>query len=292
MKLGFNTMCLYDSSFSQIADFAQKSGFSTLEIVCTQKDLPGIHHLMVEDVLKDPGETIEILKKKNLEISCLAHYANPLFGEAENGEFNRYIKLVIDAARALGVKNVSTFTGHNPGLSWEETLKTFDITFKPLVKYAGEYGINLLLENTPIIIGYSFAGNFAYSPETWETIFTRIPDINFGLNYDPSHLFWQGIDYAIALKMFGERIHHIQAKDSEILVEHLRITGIYGNGWFRYCLPGVGSIDWKKLILSAYEAGYDGVICIENEDLNWTKSQERAKKGLLLAKKSLDGLIV
>lgn len=292
MKLGFNTICLYDGDFQNVCDFAGKNDFSALEIVCTQKNLPGVHHLDVEDVLNDPGETIEIMKGNNLEISCLAHYANPLFGEAENEDFRNYMQKVIDAARLLGARNVSTFTGHNPQLSWDDNLNVFEKTFKPMLKYSGEYGINILLENTPLMMGYSYAGNFAYSPETWDAIFTRIPDANFGLNYDPSHLFWQGIDYTITLKVFAERTFHIQAKDSEILVERLRISGIYGGGWFRYCLPGMGAIDWKKLILSAYEAGYDGVLSIENEDLSWSNTQEKAKRGLLLAKKNLESLVV
>jgi len=70
-------------------------------------------------------------------------------------------------------------------------------------------------------------GNIAFSPQMWEEMFKRIPDENFGLNFDPSHLYWLGINYLKAVKNFKERIFHVHAKDTEVLSDKLAKVSIY-----------------------------------------------------------------
>ena len=294
MKTGFNTKCFSNRNFEEVVNFAADNGFPCIEIVCTPKGMPGIHHLDVEDV---EGETLEniknLLEERKINISCLSYYAN-LFIPVENDEnfHTDYLKKVIDTAEKLGVSMVSTFTGYQPEMKIEDNLKLLVEKMNPLLSYAREKSVKIMLENTPLIFGEEIGGNFAHSPEMWDMIFTAIPDENFGLNYDPSHLFWLGIDYMLGLSVFPERIFHIQAKDAEIRLERLRMTGILGNDWFRYRIPGSGSIDWRKFVSELYEAGYDGCMSLELEDPVWLINGERSEKGLLLGKKFIEGFMV
>jgi sugar phosphate isomerase/epimerase len=293
MKLGFNTLCLHKNSLEEVAEFAGEQGFSTLEVFCPPAEENRSTHIDVDTLDEEKSVKIKsLLEKFGLEISCLSWYTNPLAGENGQSQFTKHLTKLIDAASLLGVKNVSTFTGYIPGYSIEENINAIAGIFPPLLTYAGNKNVNILLENTPMLVGEDHAGNFAFSPEIWDLVFTKIPDSNFGLNYDPSHLYWLGIDYILFLKIFQERIFHVQAKDAVILVERLRMTGILGDNWFQYKLPGFGSIEWKKFIPSLYESGYDGVVSIENEDQHWIGSSDKAKRGLIFSKNLINEMIV
>ena len=118
--------------------------------------------------------------------------------------------------------------------------------------------------------------NLAYSPEIWDEMFRIIPAENFGLEIDPAHMVWQGIDYIKAIHDFGPRIFHAHAKDTEIIPEILARCGIYGllfdkresfgHGWWRGRAPGWGNVDWKKFITALLDVGYKGNVDIEHED--------------------------
>jgi sugar phosphate isomerase/epimerase len=100
----------------------------------------------------------------------------------------------------------------------------------------------------------------------WQRVFELVPDANVGLNFDPSHLFWQQIDYLEAVERFGPRIFHTHAKDTEVLEHRRREVGVNGGGWWRYVIPGYGEIDWGVYISRLRRVGYDGVLSIEHED--------------------------
>jgi len=86
----------------------------------------------------------------------------------------------------------------------------------------------------------------------WEII----PDENFGLNLDPSHLVWQMIDYERVVRDFAPRIFHVHAKDLMIDREGLYQNGVLslGMGWQVPRLPGLGDIDWRRFIRCLYAA--------------------------------------
>ena len=110
--------------------------------------------------------------------------------------------------------------------------------------------------------------NFAYSPAIWRELFRLIPDGNFGLNLDPSHLVWLMIDYERAVYDFKDRIVHVHAKDLEInrdgLYEHGTMS--LGRGWQVPRLPGLGEVRWDRFISALWAIGYDGVVSVEHED--------------------------
>ena len=86
-------------------------------------------------------------------------------------------------------------------------------------RYAGERDVKIAIENCPMIFSYDEwpgGNNLAWSPAIWDEMFSAIPDANFGLNLDPSHLVWLQIDYERAVYDFADRIFHAHAKDLEI----------------------------------------------------------------------------
>jgi len=111
----------------------------------------------------------------------------------------------------------------------------------------------------------------------WEII----PDDNFGLNLDPSHLILQMIDYERVICEFGDKIFHFHAKDLHIDREGLYDNGVLsqGMGWQVPRLPGLGDIDWAKVFAALTAARYDYVVSIEHEDRVFEDNEELVKRG-------------
>jgi sugar phosphate isomerase/epimerase len=135
--------------------------------------------------------------------------------------------------------------------------------------------------------------NLAYSPAIWRRMFEIVPDDNFGLNLDPSHLVWQFIDYTRAVREFASRIFHVHAKDMEVDREGLYEQGVMslGMGWQVPRLPGLGEVRWDRFISALYAIDYDWVVSIEHEDRNFEGNLELVQRGFLLARNTLRPLI-
>jgi sugar phosphate isomerase/epimerase len=124
--------------------------------------------------------------------------------------------------------------------------------------------------------------NIAYSPEIWKAMFEAVPADNLGLELDPAHMVWQGIDYIKAIYDFGHKIFHTHAKDMEIRRDVLARCGIYGilfdkvddfgHGWWRGRAPGWGEVNWHRFITALLDVGYTGNIDIEHEDPVFAKA--------------------
>jgi sugar phosphate isomerase/epimerase len=111
-----------------------------------------------------------------------------------------------------------------------------------------------------------------------------------GLNLDPSHLVWQGIEHEAALRAVAGRVFLAHAKDTEIFPEKQQQTGYFGKGWWAYRLPGHGRIDWRRWLAALREVGFDGVVSIEHEDAAYGAMRgplERRQAGLLEAQRVL-----
>jgi sugar phosphate isomerase/epimerase len=125
-------------------------------------------------------------------------------------------------------------------------------------------------------------------------MFEIVPDENFGLNLDPSHLVWQFIDYTRVVRDFAPRIFHVHAKDLEIDSEGLYQNGVMslGMGWQVPRLPGLGEVRWDRFISALYAAGYDWVVSIEHEDRKFEGDLGLVQRGFLVARNTLRPLIV
>ena len=156
-------------------------------------------------------------------------------------------------------------------------------------------GIKIAIENCPMLWDDTWPGgqNVAYSPSIWTKMFEIIPDENFGLNYDPSHLVWQFIDEIRPITDFKDRIFHVHAKDMHIDREMLYRDGILAPGfnWAIPKLPGLGDVRWPQFMAAFYAIGYDYVISIEHEDRTFEGTEELVKRGFYLTRDVLSPYI-
>jgi sugar phosphate isomerase/epimerase len=206
----------------------------------------------------------------------------------------------IDAAARLGCPTVGTFVGRDPTRRVTDNLRQAEQVFAPLVDHAGERGVKLLIENC-VMEGWhpdGYPGNLAYSPELWEWMFS----LGLYLNFDPSHLVWMGIDPVTALRPYVDKIPHAQAKDIQLFPERRTRYGWPGKaverpdpwdvGWWRYRVPGLGQVDWLRVVDTLYEGGFQGVLSVEHEDPVWGGTEDKVKTGLDIAHRTLRPLLV
>ena len=305
MKLGFITACLPRRTLAQLCEWAAAEGYEALEVAAWPDlgDRPfTATHLAVErfgDAEADA--TRELFAKHRLELSSLAFYDNNLHPDrSERTAINQHVLRCIEAAALLGCPTVGTFVGRDPMQPVADNLREAETVYRPLVDSAGELGVKLNVE-TCVMEGWhpdGYPGNLAYSPELWEWMF----DLGLYLNYDPSHLVWMGIDPVEALRPYIDRIPHAQAKDIQVDAAARNRYGWPGRavvredpwdvGWWRYRVPGLGQVDWVRLVDALYEGGFDGVLSVEHEDPVWGGTEERVEIGLRIAHRTLRPLLV
>jgi len=293
MKIGFVSAILADQSFNEVIDFASANDFSCVELMCwpkgkAERRYAGVTHIDISGLNRNRAQIIlEDLGKKNISISGLGYYPNPLSPNKEERTTSiSHIENLIKAAELLNVEVINTFIGRD----WKKNIDDNWILFKevwpPLIKLAEDHGIKIAIENCPMLFTndeWPGGKNLAYSPSIWRRMFEEIPNENFGLNFDPSHLVWLGIDYRKAIREFGSKIFHVHAKDVRIDIEKL-----YEHGYLGYPLqyhtpklPGLGDVNWGMFFSELSDTGYDGPVCIEVEDRAYEKTLQTRKKSLI-----------
>ncbi|MBA3469483.1 MAG: sugar phosphate isomerase/epimerase [Herpetosiphonaceae bacterium] len=305
MKLGLLTAAFPMLTLEEIAVWASANGYQALEIAAwpagsaTERRYAGVSHLDAATLTQDQADAIvALLAEHNLTISALAYYPNNLHPDlAHRAEVNGHLRQVIQAAALLHVDVVGTFVGRDPRKNVADNLALFGEVWPELVRFAGKHGVKIAIENCPMIFSddeWPGGLNLAYAPTIWREMFSIIPDTNFGLNLDPSHLLWQHIDYLRVVEDFSARIFHVHAKDMEINREGLYQHGVLslGMGWQVPRLPGLGEIQWDRFISALYAAGYNNVISVEHEDRAFEGTEEQIKRGFLIARNALIPSIV
>jgi sugar phosphate isomerase/epimerase len=305
VKLGFLTACLPGLSLEKLVRYAGESGFEALEVAAWPDlgDRPfTASHLPVPGMTAAQAEQIrELFSRRGLTLSSVAYYDNNLHPDPdERKAVNDHLLACIDAAALLGCPTVGTFVGRDPAKTVSENLRTAEQLFPRLVDYAGERGVSIIIENC-VMEGWhpdGYPGNLAYSPELWEWMFS----LGLYLNFDPSHLLWMGIDPIEAVRPYVDKVLHAQAKDIELFPDRRNRYGFPGKavqrddpwdvGWWRYRVPGLGQVDWRRLVDVLYEGGFSGVLSIEHEDPVWGGTEERVKTGLEVARRELRPLLV
>jgi sugar phosphate isomerase/epimerase len=305
MKLGLMTAALGGMELDALAAWASAEGFQTLEIASwprvtgDNRRYAGVSHIDVDAL--DDAAVAAIRRQvdgRGLEISSLAYYPNNLDPDpAVRSAAHEHLRKVIVAAERLDVGLVGTFIGRDQARSVKDNLVEVEKYWPDLVRFAGQHGVTIVIENCPMIFsGDEWPGgkNLAYSPAIWRRLFEIVDADNFGLNLDPSHLYWQFIDYERVVREFGSRIHHVHAKDMEIDRDGLFENGVMsaGVGWQIPRLPGLGEIRWDRFIAALYSVGYNGAISIEHEDRSFEGEEELVKRGFLLARDVLRPLVV
>jgi sugar phosphate isomerase/epimerase len=192
----------------------------------------------------------------------------------------------MEAAALLGVGVVNTFIGRDWTRSVDENWPRFVEVWPSLVGFAEDRGLRIAIENCPMLFTadeWPGGKNLAHSPAIWRRMFDAIPSKSFGLNYDPSHLVWQGIDYIKPLTEFASRIHHVHAKDVRVDGDRLDDVGILATPLEYHSpkLPGLGEVNWGRFVSVLTDTGYNGPICVEVEDRAYEGSLARRKASLV-----------
>ena len=290
MKLGVLTVPLSGMSVDEAFKYLADLGVQAVEI--GTGGYPGTAHLDPVAALGDPAVIANLkasLDKYGLTISALSAHGNPVHPNKDvRDKYHQDFVNTLKAAKELGVDTVITFSGcpgDHPGAKlpnwvtcswppdflevldyqWNEVLIPY---WKDTVKLAAEYGVTkIALELHPGFCVYNTASLLRLREAVGPAI---------GANFDPSHLFWQGIKPVEAIKALKGAIYHFHAKDTRIdqfntAVNGVLETGHYGNimdrSWvFRTVGYGHGESEWRDIISALRGVGYDGSISIEHED--------------------------
>jgi len=266
MQIGFLTACMGKKPLEEVVEFAGKAGFDALEVVAG--------HLPADRALAEASQVKDLFGKHGVAISSIAAYGNLLDGDdAKREAAVENMKKYVDACVAVGTDVLCALAGMPvDGKSKDQTVaEDFKEVFTPIAQYAAEKGIKLAFENWFATLLQNF--------ELWDAALAALPFPNVGFNYDPSHLIWQGIDYLAGVDRYADRIFHTHAKDTEIREDVVAVRGTQLGGWWRYVIPGFGSIQWGRYISRLRRAGYDGVLSIEHEDGTFSP-EEGLEKGL------------
>ncbi len=309
MKVGVFTALLAGLPFDQVIEKLKKLGVSTVEL--GTGNYPGGPHCKL-DMLSDKAALKDFKQKladNGISISALSCHGEPLHPNPAIAKANQEVsRKTILLAEKLGVPVVVDFSGC-PGesekskypnwvtcawpphfqeiLAWQWEKKVAPYWIKR-TKFAADHGVKLALEMHP--------GFVVYNPETMLKL-RAIAGKNLGCNYDPSHMFWQGIDPIAAIRILGDCIFHVHAKDTQIYDRNLPMTGVLDTksytderkrSWiFRTCGYGHGEEWWKEFVSTLRMYGYDYVLSIEHED-----SLMSAEEGLTKAIHFLNGIVI
>lgn len=290
MKLGVLTVPLSSLSLEEALKFLSEQGVQTVEI--GSGGFPGDAHLKPEEVLSSDEkvkEIKELLKKYNLEISAISAHSNPVHPNKEVAKkaIEDFQNSVL-VAEKLGVDTVITFSGC-PGDC--ETAKYPNWVTCP---WPGDFGEILDWQWNEVLIPYwKEAAEFAkahnvskialemhpgfcvYNPETLLKLRAAVGDI-IGANFDPSHLFWQGMDPVLSIRALKGAIHHFHAKDTKIDAANTAVNGVLDTKKFDQLEPrawlfrtvgyGHDRAVWCNIISELRKVGYNGAVSIEHED--------------------------
>lgn len=292
MKLGFVSAILPDLNLSQVLEYAAQVGYECVELMCwpvgkAERKYAGVTHLDVAQFTAAQAEdTQALIARCGVQISGLGYYPNPLAPDpVEAKKYFDHIKKVILAAEKLSLTQVNTFIGRDWTKTVDENWPRFLKVWKPLVSFAEDHQVRIGIENCPMYFTrdeWPSGKNLAHCPAVWRRMFEAIPSPNFGLNYDPSHMIWQHMDYLKPMREFANRLFHIHAKDVRLDHHRLDDVGILATPleYHRPKLPGLGEVNWGKFFSVLSDTGYQGPVCVEVEDKAYEASLETRKAAL------------
>ena len=307
MKLGVFAVLLGSQPLDEACKYLSAQGVQAIELGCGA--YPGNSHANPDVLLHDEkkfDEFMGTIKKYDLMVSALSCHGNPVHPQkAIADKFNDDFEKTVLLASKMGIDRVVTFSGC-PGdcpnsmypnwvtCPWpEDFLKVLDYQWnnvlipywKKTVAFAKKHGVNkIALEMHP--------GFCVYNPETLLKLRAAVgPEI--GVNFDPSHLIWQGIDPVAAIKALKDCMFHFHAKDTKIDKYNTAVNGVLdtkhygdvaGRSWvFRSVGYGTDTNAWKDMVSALRTIDYDYVMSIEHED-SLMSANEGLKKAIALLK--------
>jgi DNA-(apurinic or apyrimidinic site) lyase len=311
MDVGFLTVALAGEPLEDVLEYVSDIGVDAVELGCG--GFVGEDHLPREEYLDDEAardELLEMVEEYDLRISAISTHNNVLHPDDERAErAQRELRESIRLADQLGVDNVNTFSGLPAGspdgsvpnwitapwppehaealeYQWEEVAIP---RWSDLAAHAADHDVNVCLEMHPNMLAYEPTSLLRLREATNEHI---------GANFDPSHLYWQGIEVTDAMRVIGEAdaMHHFHAKDTRLYETNARVQGYLdtnaytdepNRSWlFRSIGYGHGEEHWKDIVSTLRMIGYDGALSIEHED-SLTSSREGLEKGVDILKRAV-----
>jgi sugar phosphate isomerase/epimerase len=301
LDLGFVSAILPNKNLDEVLAFAQKEQFACVEVMCWPSEntdtrrYAGVSHISVDALSHD-----ELLRLKDklanqpVKISALGYYPNPMDPDEKQASFYRnHIKKIIKAASILGIGNVNTFVGRDFTKNIDYNISKFKEVWPEIIDLADSLNIKIGIENCPMFFSddeWPGGKNLATTPKIWDQLFSIIPSSNFGLNYDPSHMVWQMMDYLYPIYAYKEKLHHIHLKDVKVYPDKLNQVGILANPLEYHSpkIPGLGDIHWGSFISALNDVRYRGPIVIEVEDKAYEGSDEDIVKAIRSARNHLN----
>ena len=231
---------------------------------------------------KDIEKVMNKLSECGITVGTACCSINLLDADLKKREKNiAYMRKMIENVGKFGTNIISTNLWGNSEIHPAQNIPLFKEIYSPIAELCEKHGVLIAFENCPHYGGFpAKVYNLMYTPEMWGVFFDTVPSKALGLEFDPSHLVWLGIDEVSALKGFVERVYAFHAKDTEIFTDKLNQYGTLGRqigkppeyapsrgpGWWRYRIPGWGQVKWRELFKIFYDAKYTGPVIIEHED--------------------------
>jgi sugar phosphate isomerase/epimerase len=303
MDVGVLTVPLGEQPLEDALDYLAAVGVDAVELGCG--GYPGQDHLDRGALLDDPDAQDALqatLDDRDLRVSALAAHNNPLHPDADRADrADRELREAVRLAAQLDVETVTCFSGlpagspdgsvpnwitapwpteHADALEYQWELAVDYWT--DLAAHAADHGVDLAIEMHPNMLVYEPDGLLRLREATNDRV---------GANFDPSHLYWQGIDVTHAIRVLGreDAIHHVHAKDTKVEDEHARRKGVLDTtsyadtserSWlFRSIGYGHDESHWKDVVSTLRMVGYEGALSIEHEDA-LTSSREGLEKAV------------
>ena len=301
LDLGFVSAILPNKSLDEVLAFAQKEHFACIEVMCWPSEnadtrrYAGVSHISVDALSHDELLALkDKLANQPVKISALGYYPNPMDPDEKQASFYRnHIKKVIKAASVIGIGNVNTFVGRDFTKNIDYNIAKFKEVWPEIIDLADSLNIKIGIENCPMFFSddeWPGGKNLATTPKIWDQLFSIIPSNNFGLNYDPSHMVWQMMDYLYPIYAYKEKLHHIHLKDVKVYHDKLNQVGILANPLEYHSpkIPGLGDINWGSFISALNDVRYRGPIVIEVEDKAYEGSDEDIVKAIRSARNHLN----
>jgi len=301
LDLGFVSAILPNKNLDEVLAFAQKEHFTCVEVMCWPSEnadtrrYAGVSHISVDALSHDELLSLkDKLANQPVKISALGYYPNPMDPDEKQASFYRnHIKKIIKAASVLGIGNVNTFVGRDFTKNIDYNISKFKEVWPEIIDLADSLNIKIGIENCPMFFSddeWPGGKNLATTPKIWDQLFSIIPSNNFGLNYDPSHMVWQMMDYLYPIYAYKEKLHHIHLKDVKVYPDKLNQVGILANPLEYHSpkIPGLGDIHWGSFISALNDVRYRGPIVIEVEDKAYEGSDEDIVKAIRSARNHLN----
>jgi len=304
MQVGVLTVALAGQSLEDALAYLDDLGVGAVELGCG--GFVGDDHLPRDEYLDDDdaqAELHDLLEEYDMDVSAISTHNNPLHpDEARAARAQTEIREAVTLADQLGVDAVNTFSGLPAGsdagdvpnwitapwppehaealeYQWEEVAIP---VWSDLAEHAADHDVNIGIEMHPNMLVYEPTSMMRLRNETNEHV---------GANFDPSHLYWQGIDVTEAIRFLGEEdaIHHFHAKDTGLYESNADVKGYLdtapytdepNRSWlFRSIGYGHGEQHWKDVVSTLRMVDYDGALSIEHED-SLTSANEGLEKAV------------